>query len=73
MSVRIKGKLYIDTEQAANVLGKTPRMVRVYIERGQLKGKRVGDTWLVSHDSLNVLLGAGSGGEARNGATPQAG
>ena len=72
MSVRIKGKLYTDTDQAAKVLGKTPRMVRVYIKRGQLEGKRVCDTWLVSLDSLKMLLGGGSG-EARNGAIPQAG
>jgi len=53
MSVKIGGKRYYDTGEVAEKIGKTARMVRVYIKRGKLKGKRVNGTWLVSQQSLD--------------------
>lgn len=61
MSVRIGGKRYYDTEQVAELIGKTSRMVRYYIERGKLKAKRIDDTWLVSENSLDKFLRGSKG------------
>jgi predicted transcriptional regulator len=62
MSVKIGGKRYYDTGEIAEKIGKTPRMVRVYITAGKLKGKRVNGTWLVSQPSLDRFIEKHLGG-----------
>ena len=51
---------WVTTDVAAAALGRSPRRVREYIRRGLLAAKTEGEgvskRWLVSIDSLNVLL-----------------
>lgn len=52
---------WITTGQAAEQLGITIPTVKAWILRGALVGRQVGDRWWVSRESVEEVLGFGSG------------
>ncbi len=52
---------WITTGQAAEQLGITIPTVKAWILRGALVGRQVGDRWWVSQESVDEVLGFGSG------------
>ena len=47
----------LDLNQAAQIAGVTPARLRQLIEAGQLRGKKIGNSWAILADDLNTLLG----------------
>lgn len=43
-------------DDIAQMLGVNPRTVRRYIEKGQLRGERIGGVWRVTGDSLKAMF-----------------
>ncbi|GEM_PF-1165952 len=52
---------WITTGQAAELLGITIPTVKAWILRSALVGRQVGDRWWVSRESVDSVLGFGSG------------
>lgn len=57
MSIEIDGVTFYPTKEVAEKLNVSTETVRSYIKRGELKGKRVGSSFLVSEISLKDFLG----------------
>lgn len=47
---------FFTIEAVAKILGVNPRTVRRYIEKGQLRGERVGGSWRVSEAALKEMF-----------------
>lgn len=48
----VPGQLLFGVEQAARILGISAKLVRVYIDRGELKTRRCGTRVLLHRDTL---------------------
>lgn len=49
--------ILIDTTQAANLLGCSPRTIARMCERGMLKACRAGNRWRVNRNALMTYIG----------------
>jgi hypothetical protein len=47
----------LDLTQAAQIANVTPARLRQLIEAGQLRGKKIGNSWAILADDLDALLG----------------
>lgn len=58
------GKRFYTVAQLAEELGMAPRTIREALSRGDLKGRKLGNRWIVSADFLEEFLkGGGNDGE----------
>ena len=56
MSIEFDGITFYTTKEVAEKLKVSPETVRTYIKRSELKGKRIGNSFLVSEISLKQFL-----------------
>lgn len=47
----------VDLNTTAAVLGKHRQTVAKYLERGELKGRKAGKTWLITRKAIEEFLG----------------
>lgn len=48
---------FLDSKQTADLLGVTPAYVRELINRGELRAKKVGNSFRIPKDEVNKILG----------------
>ena len=54
--IKIADMEFYTVEELAGLLNLDPQTVRIYLRRGQLKGRKVGRAWYVSAQAVKELL-----------------
>jgi hypothetical protein len=62
--VKSIGKIVLyDVDDIAKALKMNPRVIREWFNKGKLRGKKVGRTWMITEENLKDFFSGKEGGE----------